>query len=84
MLIANTVSNVNVLQVGEDMKQQEGESILEFSLRIISSMRDRTATEDAKMELFKRNLLPHLTREIEIEDQRKKFVTLTGMAYYLE
>ena len=36
------------------------------------------------MELFKKNLLPHLVHELEVEDQRKKFKTLTGMACYLE
>ena len=82
--VAPTVTNMSALLVGDSMKQQEGESILEFSLRTIGSVRDRTITEEAKMELFKKNLLPHLAHELEVEDQRKKFKTLTGMACYLE
>lgn len=67
-----------------DLKQRDGESILEFSLRLINSIRGRVATEDAKMELFKKNLLPNLAQLLEIEDRRKKFATLTGMACFLE
>src|SRR5690242_20475094 len=66
------------------LKQRDGESILEFSLRLINSIRDRVVTEDTKMELFKRNLLPNLAQMLEIEDRRKKFATLTGMACFLE
>jgi hypothetical protein len=36
------------------------------------------------MELFKKNLLPNLAQLLEIEDRRKKFATLTGMACFLE
>ena len=79
-----TVPNANVLQDRDNTKQQEEESILEFSLWTISSMRDRTVTKSTKMERFEKNLLSHLTWELEIKDQQKKFATLTGIACFLE
>ena len=80
------VPNGGPLLVGDgtSLKQLEGEPILTYSLRILDSFKGSNPTEAEKMDLFKKNLLSNLQQELELENNRKKFATFTGMACFLE
>lgn len=66
------------------LKQLQDEPITTYTMRLLQHFNDRDITEQSKMEIFKKNLLPALQFEVELENSRKAFATLTGMACYAD
>ncbi len=67
-----------------DLKQKPDEPVLAYSFRILHYFNNKDVTEQVKMDTFRQNLLPELQQQVDLENGRKPFTNLTGMACFTE